>query len=97
MRAVHRRQQQQQQRASKTQRKSTTSSSVRRVKSSVAAATRHVTNTVPTPTQQTQQAETEPKVLTLSERLASIGRMPNTLNTAEDETPRNDESVQTKK
>jgi hypothetical protein len=45
----------------------------------------------------TQPVNTEPKVLTLSERLASIGRITSTLDTTEDETTKINESVETKK
>ncbi|CAF1048343.1 unnamed protein product [Rotaria sp. Silwood1] len=95
MRAAQRRQQQQQQQTVKTQRKSVTSSSNRRTKSS-AAVTRDLASTSSTryestPTKQTQAVSTEPKELTLSERLASIGRITSTLDTTQDETSKNDD------
>jgi hypothetical protein len=96
-RAAQRRQQQQQ--TVKSQRKTTTSSN-RRSKSS-AAIQRDLANTSSTQhesksIQQTQPVNTEPKPLTLSERLASIGRITSTLDTTQDETPIESESVQRK-
>jgi hypothetical protein len=90
-------QQQQQQQTVKSPRKTTTSSN-RRSKSS-AAITRDLANTLQTQFEPkpTQPVNTEPKVLTLSERLASIGRITNPVDTTQDETPINNESVQTKK
>ncbi|CAF4399414.1 unnamed protein product [Rotaria sp. Silwood2] len=90
IRAAHRRQQQQ---TVKSQRKNVTSSSNRRAKSS-AAITRDLASTSSTrhestPTQQIQSVNSEPKELTLSERLASIGRITNTLDTTQDETSKN--------
>jgi len=98
-RAAQRRQQQQQ--TVKSQRKTTTSSSNRRSKSN-AAIKRDLANTSSTQhesksIQQTQPVNTEPKPLTLSERLASIGRITSTLDTTEDETTKINESVETKK
>jgi hypothetical protein len=104
-RAAHRRQQQQQQQQQqqpsqpmKSRRKTAPISPNRRSKSSTAMArdlastssTQFESKPVP---QQTQPVQTEPKVLTLSERLASIGRITSTL----DETSINDESVDSKK
>ena len=95
-RAAQRKQHQQQ--STKSQRKSTTSSSNRRSKSS-AAVTRDLASTSSTQfeAKPTPPVNTEPKVLTLSERLASIGRITSTLDSPQDETPRNTESVQSKK
>jgi len=46
--------------------------------------------------QQTQPVNTQPKELTLSERLASIGRITSTLDTTQDEPSINNESVEKK-
>ncbi|CAF1229551.1 unnamed protein product [Rotaria sordida] len=94
IRAAHRRQQQQQQTV-KSQRKNATPSSNRRAKSS-AAITRDLASTSSTrfestSMQQTQSVNTESKELTLSERLASIGRITNTLDTTQDETSKNND------
>ncbi len=96
-RAAQRKQQQQ---TVKSQRKTTTSSSNRRSKSN-AAIQRDLANTSSTQQesksiQHTQPVHTEPKPLTLSERLASIGRITSTLDTTQDETPIDNESVQRK-
>jgi hypothetical protein len=97
-RAAQRKQHQQQQATVKPQRKSTTASSNRRSKSS-AAITRDLASTSSTQFEPTAKppVPTEPKVLTLSERLASIGRITSTLDPPQDETPPNTESVQSKK
>ncbi|UJR27109.1 hypothetical protein I4U23_008408 [Adineta vaga] len=98
VRAAQRRQQQ----PSKTQRKSIgTISSNRRSKSS-ANLSRDLANSSlihaeTKPAQQTQPVKTEPKQLTLSERLASIGRITSTLDTTQDEPNMDNESVQTRK
>lgn len=100
-RAAHRRQQQPQAQPqpTKIRRKNTTlnsTSPTRRSKSSVAA-TRDLASTSSTQFEPkpVQPVKTEPKELTLSERLASIGRITSTLDTKQDET--NNESVETKK
>lgn len=107
MRAAHRRQQQQQQQSTtpKSQRRSITNipSSNRRAKSSATMANELATSSTgrfePPTVQATspQPAIPGPKELTLSERLASIGRITSTLETTQDDTPTNNESVQTKK
>ncbi|CAF2132402.1 unnamed protein product [Rotaria magnacalcarata] len=101
-RKQHQQQQQQQQQQQpttpKSQRKSTTVSSSRRAKSSAAMArdlattstTRFESTTAQTP-QLAPPARTEPRELTLSERLASIGRITSTLETTPDETPTNND------
>ncbi|CAF1556800.1 unnamed protein product, partial [Adineta steineri] len=101
-RATQRRQHQQPQTV-KTQRKSITTTSPNRRSKSTAAITRDIAHTSSTTQfesksiQQTEPVHTEPKPLTLSERLASIGRITSTLNTTDDDTPIEHESVQTKK
>ncbi|CAF4888006.1 unnamed protein product [Rotaria socialis] len=97
-RKQHQQQQQQQPTTPKSQRKSTTVSSSRRAKSSAAMARDLATTSTarfePTTAQTPQPAppaSTEPRELTLSERLASIGRITSTLETTPDETPTNND------
>ncbi|CAF4494503.1 unnamed protein product [Rotaria socialis] len=97
-RKQHQQQQQQQPTTPKSQRKSTTVSSSRRAKSSAAMARDLATTSTarfePTTAQTSQPAppaSTEPRELTLSERLASIGRITSTLETTPDETPTNND------
>ncbi|CAF0914061.1 unnamed protein product [Adineta steineri] len=96
-RATQRRQHQQPQTV-KTQRKSITTTSPNRRSKSTAAITRDIAHTSSTTQfesksiQQTEPVHTEPKPLTLSERLASIGRITSTLNTTDDDTPIEHES-----
>lgn len=104
-RAAHRRQQQQPTtpvQSTKPPRKQsiTNASPTRRTKSSVSA-TRDLTSTSSTQFQTTKPtpppANPEPRELTLSERLASIGRITSTLPPSQDETSTNIESVDSKK
>lgn len=105
-RAVHRRHQQQPPtQPVKSARKTVTTTTPtapppsRRAKSS-AAATRDLASTSSTQYQSKPTPEpvkTEPKELTLSERLASIGRITSTIDPSQDEKPMNNESVETKK
>jgi hypothetical protein len=104
-RAAHRRQQQQptpQQQQTKPPRKRSTAntSPTRRTKSGVTD-TRDLTNTSSTHFQPAKAtpapANPEPKELTLSERLASIGRITSTLPPSQDESSTNIESAESKK
>lgn len=104
-RAVHRREYQQQPSPSQTtkvRRKNPPSapSPTRRSKSSATVA-RDLASTSSTQFEskpvQPVNNNSEPKVLTLSERLASIGRITSTLDTTQDETTKNNESEETKK
>ena len=105
-RAAHRRQQPAQlsPTASKPHRKSATASgSNRRSKSDTTTMARDLASTTSTHTDATSTltakpaAPSEPKVLTLSERLASIGRIASTTETTVDQTPPTNGSVSNKK
>lgn len=91
-RAAQRRQQQ----AGKSQRKST---SINRRSKSSATLSRDAANSSMTQPESkpVQPVKTEPQQMTLSERLASIGRITSTLNTSQDEPNAESESVHTRK
>ena len=92
VRAAQRRQQQ----TGKSQRKSISTN--RRSKSS-ATLTRELagSSTIQPESKPVQSVKTEPKQMTLSERLASIGRITSTLNTSQDEPNAENEFVDTRK